>query len=215
MRVSTGRTLMPSQNIISLRETMLPAAVETFSQAFREDELYKYIVPDGHLRIEFLRTFFTFRLRYGMKFGEVQTTSDRCEGVAIWIPFENRKMTVPRILRSGGLSAMRTMDADTRRKLMALQEFAESARRKILEPHWHLSPIAVHPDHQGQGLASFLIRSMLERLDKTHSACLLETQTARNVSMYQRFGFKVMDEGIIPGSNVRHWVMWRDAVRET
>jgi ribosomal protein S18 acetylase RimI-like enzyme len=206
---------MSTQNVILLRETMLPAAVETFSVAFREDELYKYIVPDEHQRTEFLRNFFAFRLRYGMKFGEVQTTSEHCEGVAIWIPFQNRKMSIPRILRSGVLSAMRSIDAGTRQKLMAIQDFAERTREKVLKPHWHLSPIAVHPDHQGQGHAGILIRSMLVRLDRERAACLLETQTGRNVSMYERFGFKVIDEGIIPGSNVRHWVMWRDAVRET
>lgn len=206
-------SLMSAQSTIPLLETMLPAAVETFSMAFRDDDLYKYIVPEEDSRIEFLRKFFAFRLRYGMTFGEVQTTSQLCEGVAIWVPFQNRKMTIPRMLRSGGLSLMRTIDAGTRQKLMSIQQFAESTREEIVEPHWHLSPIAVHPDHQGKGLASVLIRSKLERLDRERSACLLETQTRRNVSIYERFGFKVMNEGIIPGSNVMHWVMWREAAR--
>lgn len=205
---------MTTRRTILLRETMIPTAVETFSTAFKDDDLYKYIVPDGNRRMEFLRNFFAFRIRYGMKFGEVQTTSARCEGVAIWIPFQNRKMTIPRILRSGGLSVMRAIDAGTRRKLAAIQNFAERTRKEILKPHWHLSPLAVHPDHQGKGVASVLIRSMLERLDKEQSACLLETQTERNVAMYERFGFKVMHKELIPGSGVHHWVMWRETARK-
>jgi ribosomal protein S18 acetylase RimI-like enzyme len=193
------------------QESLLPPAVDTFAGAFKDDDLYKFVVPDGFQRDNFLRNFFAFRLRYGMKFGEVHVSSEHCEGVAIWIPFRNRNMTFTRIIRSGGLSAMRAIDADTRRKLMSIQAYAESVRRKILEPHWHLSPIAVHPNYQGMGFASALIRSMLERLDREKSACLLETQSSRNVDMYGRYGFKVINEGILPDSEVRHWVMWRDS----
>ncbi len=205
---------MPNQTIRRIDEKLIPAAIETLSSAFRHDELYKFVVPDENVRTEFLRNFFAFRIRYGMKFGEVHTTSENCEGIAIWIPYRNRRMTFPRIIRSGGLSTMRAIDATTRKKLMSIQEFADKARERISEPYWHLSPIAVHPAHQGQGLASLLIRSMLERLDREPSACLLETQNYRNVAMYERYGFSVVDEETIPTSEVRHWVMWRKAAVE-
>ncbi len=203
---------MSAPEIRQLEERMLPEAVETFAAAFRDDDLYRFIVPDEGRRREFLRAFFAFRIRYGMKFGEVHTTSERCEGVAIWIPYCNRKMTLPRILRTAGLSAVRSVDATTRRKLKDLQRFAEDLRDEIAGPYWHLSPIAVRPEHQGKGYAGMLIRSMLERIDRDASACLLETQTRRNISIYEKFGFKVVHASTLPGSDVHHWIMVREAV---
>jgi GNAT superfamily N-acetyltransferase len=193
-----------------LKEHQVQSAVNTLSSAFQEDPLYRFIIPDARVRSTFLQLFFAFRVRYGMKFGEVQCTSEHCEGVAIWIPFQSVKMTYPRIIRGGGLSVLRAVDAGIRKKLFELQEFAEDARERISGPYWHLAPIAVHPAHQVQGLASLLIRSMLARLDREQSACTLETQNSRNVVLYERYGFKTVSEGLMPGSDVHHWLMLRD-----
>ncbi|GAH35117.1 unnamed protein product, partial [marine sediment metagenome] len=37
----------------------------------------------------------------------------------------------------------------------------------------------------------------------------LETSTQRNVNFYKRFGFQVMEEEIVPGTNVRQWYLLR------
>lgn len=201
-------TTMPSMSL--LNEYQIPIAVETLASAFQNDPLYRFVIPDPEMRSTFLQLFFAFRIRYGMKFGEVHCTSERGEGVAVWIPFQSVKMTYPRIIQGGGLTVLRAVDADIRKKLFELQEFAEDARERIRGPYWHLAPIAVHPAHQGHGLASLLIRSMLARLDREQSACTLETQNSKNVAIYERYGFKTVSERLMPGSDVHHWLMLRD-----
>ncbi len=63
--------------------------------------------------------------------------------------------------------------------------------------------------YRGQGLASRLIRPLLEEFDKKKLACYLETHNPSNVAIYEHFGFKVVEEGKIPGTDMTHWAMLR------
>ena len=59
-------------------------------------------------------------------------------------------------------------------------------------PHWHIGPIGVRPDLQGQSIGSTLLGSFLDEVDAAASAAYLETDVDRNVTLYERFGFKVI-----------------------
>jgi hypothetical protein len=50
---------------------------------------------------------------------------------------------------------------------------------------------------------------MLERIDKEGLPCYLETQNPENIPLYEHFGFKVMEEGVIPGSPVKQFAVLR------
>ena len=58
------------------------------------------------------------------------------------------------------------------------------------ELHWHLGPFAVRADAQARGVGSRLLKAFLELVDKHEGAAYLETDTARNVRFYERFGFE-------------------------
>jgi ribosomal protein S18 acetylase RimI-like enzyme len=80
------------------------------------------------------------------------------------------------------------------------------------EPAWYLMYLGVHPDAQGTGAGSALLRSALDDILRRETAPVyLETGTERNVRFYQRFGFRVREANIalVPGP-VRHWTMIRD-----
>ena len=51
---------------------------------------------------------------------------------------------------------------------------------------------------------------MMKKLDDDNLKCFLETQEERNVAYYQRFGFEIAKETIIPGLNLQNWVMIRE-----
>ena len=184
----------------------LPHAVNTLSAAFQNDPLYRFIIPDDGERSAFLQVFFAFRLRYGMNFGEVHVTSGTCEAVAVWIRAEGARKGP---MLEGGLAVVKAVKGDARRKLLEMQRYVDSMRERVPFPYWHLSPIAVHPAHQRRGLASVLIRSMLERIDREQAVSVLETQDQKNVMMYERYGFRIFCEGTIPGSDTRNWLMTR------
>jgi ribosomal protein S18 acetylase RimI-like enzyme len=77
------------------------------------------------------------------------------------------------------------------------------------EPHWHIGPIGVHPELQGQGVGSALLRSFLSMVDEQKLAGYLETDVDRNVVLYKKVGFAVIAQEEVNGVNNRF--MWRPA----
>jgi ribosomal protein S18 acetylase RimI-like enzyme len=75
------------------------------------------------------------------------------------------------------------------------------------EPHWHLGPVAVAPEEQGQGIGTQLLERFCNHVDRTGQPAYLETDKPENVRLYQRFGFSVKGEALVLGE--RNWFMWR------
>jgi GNAT superfamily N-acetyltransferase len=67
------------------------------------------------------------------------------------------------------------------------------------EPHWHLGPFAVRADVKGSGTGSELLEAFLELVDKHEGKAYLETDTARNVRFYERFGFETVGRDEVLG----------------
>jgi ribosomal protein S18 acetylase RimI-like enzyme len=75
------------------------------------------------------------------------------------------------------------------------------------KPHWHLGPVAIVPEMQGQGIGSQLLEHFCGYVDQSGQAAYLETDRLENVRLYERFGFSVTEEALLLG--VRNWFMWR------
>ena len=76
------------------------------------------------------------------------------------------------------------------------------------EPHWHIGPIGVRPELQGNGVGKALLKTFLTTVDEQGSPAFLETDVDRNVVLYESFGFSVTSREDIVGVNTRF--MWRD-----
>lgn len=74
-------------------------------------------------------------------------------------------------------------------------------------PHWHLGPVSVDPDLQGQGVGTALMHAFCETMDEQGTAAWLETDRESHVPFYERFGFEVAHEEQILG--VPNWFMLR------
>ena len=86
----------------------------------------------------------------------------------------------------------------------------EWARHDPLNQHWHLGPVGVFPSHQGKGIGSKLLSRFCQEVDTCLAPAYLETDTAKNVRFYERFGFQVVGETEIFG--VKNRYMWRHPV---
>ena len=62
---------------------------------------------------------------------------------------------------------------------------------------------------QGKGFGSKLLRPMMQKFDNEKTICFLETQNPSNIPIYEKLGFEVAKEGIIPEANLHHWGMIR------
>ena len=84
------------------------------------------------------------------------------------------------------------------------------AKHDLPEPHWHVGPVAVAPDLQGQGIGSALMAQALEIVDAADGVAYLETDKDINVTFYQRQGFEVVAEDRV--LDVPNWFMRRPAL---
>lgn len=199
-----------SESILHLKATDAVRAAQVLARAFQDDPIYLYIIPDSDERKRLLPRIFLFRIRYGIQYGEVHVTSVNLEGVAVWIPSEDVDITLWRGLQVGGFSLYREVGGRVFSKLNEVQKYSLSIHRHHASfRHWHLSPIGVDPCYQGKGHARSLMSAMLTRLDQEGLPCFLETQSERNVSIYKRYGFEVVERGLVPSTDIPHWAMLR------
>jgi GNAT superfamily N-acetyltransferase len=78
------------------------------------------------------------------------------------------------------------------------------------EPHWYLATLGTEPARQGQGIGSALLTSALTHVDEEGMPSYLESSKERNVPLYARYGFEVIDEYHGPGDAPTLWRMWRE-----
>ena len=78
------------------------------------------------------------------------------------------------------------------------------------EPLWHLDSVAAEPGWQGRGIGSALIEFALARARESETAMVLETGTSRNVPLYERHGFRVVEAVDAPEGGPHVWFMRRD-----
>ena len=196
---------------IRLRKDYIKPASRMLARAFLDDPFFTYVYPDAaerRVKLSYLGEYF---LRYGLRYGQTHATSLQLEGIAVWIRLKKVSMPFWRVLLSGGLWPAFKLGRRAMQKLKNLSEYIDDKHGKLMPvTHWYLSLLAVDPEFQGRGYASKLMRGMLPGIDEEGLPCYLETESGRNIPIYQHFGFKVIDEFIIPETTVKVWAMLRE-----
>lgn len=196
---------------IRLPEEKIISAAKVMSRAFQQEPFNVYTLPDNEERREKLHHSFEFMLQYGTLFGEVYTTSQNLEGIAIWLPFWEAEMKARKI-RKAGFNIFYTKMGEQYFKRVEICEnhiVLLHKRHTADFSHWYIGPMGVDPRHQGKGYASKLFRPKLAQCEEQNIPCYLETHDEQNVPIYQHLGFDVVEEGIIPGTNLPIWAMLR------
>lgn len=85
------------------------------------------------------------------------------------------------------------------------------ARHDPKNPHWHLGPVGVLPEHQRRGIGTDLMRRFCREIDACGSSAYLETDRPENVAFYRKFGFEVAGTEDILGAG--NFFMTRAAAR--
>ena len=206
---------MNEYNLIRLIEGQVKAASEMLTRAYYDYPLYVYLFPDLDERNRNLLVFFEFIVPYGIINGELYSISANLEGVAIWLPYWEADMPEEKIIKCFGGERQRgefrlRMGLEFYKRIEPIMKHLDRCYKEYANfPHWYLSTIGVDPVYQGRGYASLLIRAKLAELDKQNVPCYLETMKEKNVSIYRHFGFEVVEEGIIPDTDVPMWAMLR------
>jgi ribosomal protein S18 acetylase RimI-like enzyme len=197
-------------NPIRLTKAQLKAVSMMLDRTFENYPLHVAFIPDESERKKKSRYFLEFFVRYVLLHGDIYATSPKLEAVIMWLPSEKADFTVWRMIRSGLLLYIFSIGIKTILRMMSVGDYMTSIHKKYA-PFRHLYGwyIGVSPEFQGKGYGSTLIKAMLARADREQLPCYGETHTEENVAMWQHYGFKVVHEGVIPGTEVTHWALLR------
>ena len=160
------------------------AAVGVIRMGFGSDPVARWTYPDPE---NYLSAFPEFIRAFAGKAFECGTAyvAEENKGAALWLPpgVGPDEAELVSILES---STPRSIKKDLFSVLEQMGEFHPA------EPHWYLPMIAVDPFRQGQGTGGKLMKFALERCDEEQMPAYLESSNARNISLYQRYGFEII-----------------------
>ena len=199
-----------SGDLVRVTMSDLDKGVEILVNAFWDDPLNLYFIPESENRRKLFSDYLRVRLKFAIRYGEVYSTSPNFEGIAVWFPPGKSDFTYFRLLRVGFLGLIRLLGMETISRMNRVGSHSEKFRKEQFpDPHWHLFPIAVDPQHQGKGFASRLMRPMLDKIQSQGLPCFLETLNEDYVSLYEHYGFEVIFKGTLPGVELAIWGMVR------
>jgi ribosomal protein S18 acetylase RimI-like enzyme len=198
-------------SLIPISKNNAEPAIEVLVRAFRNYPLFKHYFPNETNREKILHCFLSAVVYSGVHYGEAYATSPNLEGIAVWIPSNNYPVTFWKLLRSVPLSKIVGIGRHGGSKLRHFNDYIDSVHQRVAPfKHWFLQAIGIAPRFQGKGFASMLLRPMLSKIDKEYLPCYLETIDKKNISMYEHYGFKIIDISNIHNTKFTNWSMLRE-----
>ena len=141
----------------------------------------------------------------------IYADSEEMNGFAAWLPFGfTGNKTLP-FLANGGLRLFLHSGFGLVGRLLTYENYAMNLKKTFTDHYdWYLYNLSIRKDAQGRGLASKLMRPMLDFCDDEKMVAYLETNKESNVGLYRHYGFDLMKEEVIPGTSVMHYAMVRN-----
>ncbi|TVP60521.1 MAG: N-acetyltransferase [Nodularia sp. (in: Bacteria)] len=190
-------------------ETIIQTTASVLAQGFADDPMLAFVFPDSNTRVEALTNWFQLFVRDGCNRGTV-TLASTDQGAIIWYPadvqiFDHNfdelfsKLAVV-IEKFGGLEAVSRFEQ--------LAKAVVSTEPEV--PHCEVFWLALLPESRGQGVGGSLLKPVLEYADANQVGCYLVSSTPRNISFYEKHGFRQLFPLPI-GDSLVLTGMWRDS----
>src|SRR5687768_13481559 len=176
---------MTTPPIQSATEANHEQVVAVIVLAFAADTFARWVYPAPHQYLshfpEVVRALGGNAFEHGTRY-----CLDEFSGAALWLPPDVQ----PREEKMRAL-LQQTVSEQNQEELFAVLE--QMGSYHPTEPHWYLPLIGVDPGHQGKGYGSALMQHALIRCDRENKLAYLETSNPRNVPLYKRHGFELLD----------------------
>ena len=179
--------------------------IATLAAAFQDDPALCWIIPNAAARAKKLIRFFRMAVAEDLVAGRI-LMSEQSEVATLWRS-PNRHKELPLGTFRSNMASLRIFGLSLPRGMRVGEAMAKHHQNT---PHWYLRFAAVKPDAQGKGWGGLALRAGIEMAEADGLPIYLETASADNVSLYQRFGFTVTAEWDVAGGGPHFWSMLRD-----
>jgi GNAT superfamily N-acetyltransferase len=184
-------------NFYRLTKDDIKKAAEVCARSYAEITLYKKATEGIKDRYRVLQVFFEVAIRYGIKYGFPYASSEKLEGISIWLPYEKADMTTWRIIRSGGFINIQKLVRIGREFITSMKGMSQldKDRRENMagKQYLDLMSLAVDPEHQRKGIGGRLVQAMFEKADASGCSIYVNADID-SVDFYKKHGFKTIKE---------------------
>jgi ribosomal protein S18 acetylase RimI-like enzyme len=205
-----GRT----EHLYRIQKKEIPRAGLVLADAFQYDEVWQlFFKPDATLEQKSM--LFQSPVKYCYKYGKAFALSDKLEGITGWVPGDFADMTAWRLVKSGAIiNGIKALSACTKlaQKQAKIFKPLEEDRKVTMKgrKYIYLLIVGVKAELQGQGIGKKLLQAPIEESEQAGIPIYTETQTANNVSFYERLGFRQIRKIIMPIINLPQWELIRE-----
>jgi GNAT superfamily N-acetyltransferase len=172
----------------------LVGIVDLWVDAFATDPYLRWIEPDDQRWPAFGGAWMTFIATLAFERGHTYL-ADPLDVAVAWIPPDLSLVGPDDIARGRAIIAEHAGEA---RADDALATIVGARGHALEEPHWTLQYIGVRSTRQGRGLGAAAVAPRLQVIDAECLPCGLVSSNPRNVSLYERLGFRVDAEVATP-----------------
>ncbi|MGA2211095.1 MAG: GNAT family N-acetyltransferase [Acidimicrobiales bacterium] len=195
----------PGVDVRPVEPDDIPKLSESLARAFYDDPVSRYLFPDDSRRTRRLERYFRLQIRtLFLPRGEAWTTPDLV-AASLWMPPRSWPPSV-----AEGVSQLPVLAILGWRTPRALRLMQVLESRHPRSPHFYLGTIGTEPGRQGKGYGSALLRVVLSRCDTEGIPSYLESSKEQNLAFYHRHGYEVIDEVLVPRTESKLWLMWRE-----
>ena len=196
-----GLYIVPNKDVDRLAEVA--------ANAYRDYPLHNWFTK-GKYDEKASRLIMQISLKTMTEDAVIYADSEEINGFAVWLPFGFKGNKTMPFLKNGGLKLFLHSGPGIIGRLLTYETYAMNLKKEFTDNYdWYLYNLSIKKDAQGKGIASKLMRPMLQFCDDERMVAYLETNKEANVGLYQHYGFDLMNEALIPASPVMHYAMVR------
>ena len=209
IEIPLAKKMIEKAGLYIVEPTDLDKLAQVAADAYQDYPLHNWFTK-GKYDATASRLIMQISLKTMTKDAVIYADSPDINGFAVWLPFGfTGSKTLP-FLANGGLKLIFHSGLGIIGRLLAYENYAMNLKKEFTDNYdWYLYNLSIKKDAQGKGIASKLMKPMLNFCDNEKMVAYLETNKESNVSLYKHYGFDLKKQEVIPKSPVTHYAMVR------
>lgn len=207
--ISRAKKIIENAGLYIVRKKDLNRLAEVAADAYEDYPLHNWLLK-GKYDKKASKILMHVSLKTMVKEAVIYADSKELNGFAVWLPFGFTGIKGFSFLLKGGLKLILRSGPGVICKLVAYDNYSMGLKKDFTNHYdWYLYNLSIKKDAQGKGIATKLLKPMLELCDQEKMVAYLETHRQGNVGLYNHYGFELKKDEVIPKTNLIHYAMVR------
>ena len=209
IEIPLAKKIIEKAGLYIVTEKDLDRLAEVSADAYQDYPLHNYFLK-GKYDKKASKLLMQISLKTMTEDAIIYADSEEMNGFAAWLPFGFTGNKAMPFMLNGGLKLICRAGLGIVGRLSNYEKYAMNLKKEFTDHYdWYLFNLSVKKDAQGKGIASKLMRPMLQFCDDEKMVAYLETNKESNVGLYKHYGFELKSEEIVPKTTVTHYAMVR------